>query len=182
MRVSVLDNLVGACRTRDQTEDVEEEIAELNADYALVLGGNKAAVMKFDDPTRFRLLQVGAFKRGSPTRLVMTGKKAVPLGDYWLSHPQRRQYAGIEFVPDGGRPGFYNLWQGFAVEPKPGDCSKFLAHVKDNAARGDEKTYLWIVGWWAQIFQQPSIKMETALVLRGPVASARPRSGRCLAR
>ena len=41
--------------------------------------------------------------------------------------------------------------------------------MKDNVARGDEATYLWIVGWWAQIFQQPSIKMETALVLRGAV-------------
>ena len=72
----------------------------------------------------------------------MIGKKAIPLGDYWLSHPQRRQYQGIEFAPPGSaaRPGYYNLWQGFAVEPKKGDCSKFLAHVKDNAARGDEAT------------------------------------------
>jgi hypothetical protein len=179
LRVSVLDSMVDACRTRGQAEDVEEEIAELNADYALVLAGNKAAVMKFDDPTRFRLLQVGAFQTWFTNQPVMTGKKAVPLGDYWLSHPQRRQYAGIEFVPPGSafHPGFYNLWQGFAVVPREGDCSKFLAHVKDNIARGDEATYLWIIGWWAQIYQQPSIKMETALVLRGPFGAGKTKIG-----
>ena len=29
-------------------------------------------------------------------------------------------------------------------------------------------TFLWIVGWWAQIVQQLTVKMETALVMRGP--------------
>ena len=103
MRVSVLDNLVGACRTRDQMEDVEEEIAELNADYALVLSGNAASVMYFEDVTKFRLLQVGAFKQWFANQTVTVGKRAIPVGDYWLSHPQRRQYHGIEFEPKGGR-------------------------------------------------------------------------------
>ena len=168
MRVSVLDSMVGACRTRDQMEDVEEEIAELNADYALVLSGNAASVMYFEDVTKFRLLQVGAFQTWFTNQTVTVGKKVVSVGDYWLSHPQRRQYHGIEFEPGGGRSGYYNLFQGFAVEPKEGDCSKFLAHLKDNAARGDHMTFMWIVGWWAQIVQQLTVKMETALVMRGP--------------
>ncbi len=127
--------------------------------------------MKFEDDTSFRLLQVGAFKQWFANQLVMIGKKAVSLGDYWLSHPERRQYAGIEFAPPGSaaRPATTICGRGLRVEPKEGDCSKFLAHLKDNAARGDEATYLWIVGWWAQIVQQPSVKMETALVLRGAV-------------
>ena len=109
----------------------------------------------------------------------MVGKKIVSLGDYWLSHAERRQYAGIEFAPPGSaaRTGYYNLWQGFAVEPRQGDCSKFLAHLKDNVARGDNDTYLWIVGWWAQILQQPSVKMETALVLRGPFGAGKTKIG-----
>ena len=180
MRVSVLDNLVGQhARGRGAEEDVDDQIAELNAEYALVLAGNKAAVMKFEDATKFRLLQVGAFKQWFANQLVTVGKEIVSLGDYWLGHPERRQYAGIEFAPPGiaATPGYYNLWQGFAVEPKQGDCSKFLAHLKDNVARGDEATYLWIVGWWAQIVQQPSIKMETALVLRGPFGAGKTKIG-----
>jgi hypothetical protein len=179
VRVAVLDNMVGACRTHNQTEDVDSEIAEINADHALVLAGNKAAVMKFEGKTKFRLLQISAFTQWFANQSVMIGRKSVSLGDYWLSHPQRRQYDGIEFAPPGSviRPGHYNLWQGFAVEPREGDCSKFLAHLKDNAARGDENTYRWIVGWWAQILQHPSIKMETALVMRGPFGAGKTKIG-----
>ena len=64
VRASKLDEMVNACRIRDQISDVEAEIAKINADHALVLAGNKAAVMKFEIEegiTRFRLLQISAF-------------------------------------------------------------------------------------------------------------------------
>ena len=181
VRVSQLDRMVEGARKRDQTDDVDKQVAEINAEYALVLAGNKTAVMKFED-TKFSLLQVGAFRQWHANRLVMFGKTTVSLGDYWLSHKERRQYRGIEFAPPGSaaRTGYYNLFQGFAVEPKQGDCSKFLAHLKDNAARGDKDTYLWIVGWWAQILQQPSVKMQTALVLRGPFGAGKTKIGQVM--
>ena len=97
VRVSVLDRMVGERRaTRDQEERSTStaQIAEINADYALVLAGNKAAVMKFEDDTKFRLLQVGAFKQWFANQSITIGKKVVSLGDYWLGHPERRQYAG----------------------------------------------------------------------------------------
>ena len=53
------------------------------------------------------------------------------------------------------------------VEPREGDCSKFLGHLKDNIAKGDEDHYRWVVGWFAQIFQQLDTKMGTSLCLRG---------------
>jgi hypothetical protein len=34
-------------------------------------------------------------------------------------------------------------------------------------AQGDDYLFRWIIGWWAQIFQQPSVKMGTGLALRG---------------
>ena len=78
-----------AARRRTSTS----QIAEINAEYALVLAGNKAAVMKFEDKTKFRLLQVGAFKQWFANQSVHVGKKVISLGDYWLGHPERRQYA-----------------------------------------------------------------------------------------
>ena len=57
--------------------------------------------MKFEDDTKFRLLQVGAFKQWFANQTITIGKKVISLGDYWLSHPQRRQYEGIEFAPPG---------------------------------------------------------------------------------
>ena len=104
VRVSVLDNMVGAARSRGQQQQVDSKIAEINADHALVLAGNKAAVMKFDSATRFRLLQVGAFKQWFANQLVMVGKQVISLGDYWLGHPERRQFSGIEFAPPGPPP------------------------------------------------------------------------------
>jgi hypothetical protein len=182
VRVSQLDRMVEGARKRDQTDDVDKQVAEINAEYALVIAGNKAAVMKFEDQTKFRLWQVGAFRQWHANRLVMFGKTTVSFGDYWLRHKERRQYDGIEFAPPGSaaRTGYYNLFQGFAVEPRQGDCSKFLAHLKDNAARGDNDTYLWIVGWWAQIVQQPSVKMATALVLRGPFGAGKTKIGQVM--
>ena len=180
VRLSMLDRMVGAARDRLEQQEDDTEIGEINAKYALVLSGNKASVMKFEGVTKFRLLQIGAFKQWFANKLTTIGKKVLSLGEYWLSHPQRRQYEGIEFEPSGGRPGYYNLWQGFAVQPKQGDCSKFLDHVKDNVARGDEKTYLWIVGWWAQIFQQPTVKMETALALRGQQGTGKTKVGQVM--
>ena len=74
------------CARTRQKEDVVDQITALNADYALVLAGNKAAVMKFKDATRFRLLQVGAFKQWFSNQLVTVGKDVISLGEYWLGH------------------------------------------------------------------------------------------------
>ena len=182
--VSVLDNLVGQMREDTEKEDVVDQITALNADYALVLAGNKAAVMKFKDATRFRLLQVGAFKQWFSNQLVTVGKDVISLGEYWLAHVERRQYAGIEFAPPGtaATSGHYNLWQGFWVESKAGDCSKFLAHVKDDAARGDEATYLWIVGWWRRSCSSPASRWKQGWRFAASRAPARPSSARCSAR
>ena len=179
-RKSVLDDLVGQMREGGQKEEAVDEIARINAEYALVVAGNKAAIMKFEEgPTKFRLLQKDAFKTWFSNQYITIGKLTMSLGEYWLGHPDRRQYAGIEFAPPGAtaRPGYYNLWQGYSVERRKGDCSKLLAHVRDNMARGDEATFLWIIGWWAQILQQPATKMETALAFRGPQGAGKTKLG-----
>ena len=96
------------------------------------------------------------------------GKKVVSKAEYWLNHPQRRQYEGIEFEPgSAGRHGFYNLWQGFSERPQAGDCSLFLAHLRDNVAQGNEYLFNWVVAWFAQIFQQPNTKIGNSLAFRG---------------
>jgi hypothetical protein len=155
--------------------ELDVKVKQININHALVLSGNKASIMKFESGTKFRLLQVGAFRQWFSNQLVAIGKKIITVGDYWLSNPNR--FEGIEFEPGGGRAGYYNLWQGFAVKPKQGDCSKFLAHMKDNVAKGDNDTFLWIVGWWAQIFQQPTVKMETSQVLRSKFGTGKTKVG-----
>ena len=84
-----------------------------------------------------------------------------------MTHPDRRQYEGLTFAPKRDVPGYYNLWRGFAVPPRQGDCSKFLAHLFDNVCQGNEDHLNWVLGWFAQLIQEPGVKLGTALVLRG---------------
>jgi hypothetical protein len=185
IRVGQLDRMVEGVRQRAQAEEIEadtakakaaadKEVAAINANHALILVGNKALVVKFEDDTKLR-----PFKAWFANQWVWTGTDAMPLGHYWLTHAKRRQYSGLEFAPPGTAPcaGYYNLWQGFAVEPRKGDCSRFLAHLRDNVARGDKDTFLWIVGWWAQTFQYPSVKTGTALALRGEQGTGKTKVG-----
>jgi hypothetical protein len=93
--------------------------------------------------------------------------RPTPLAKFWVSHPQRRDYDGIVFAPQRETPGRYNLWRGFAVEPRPGDCSLFLKHILENVCRGDDERYRWVIGWFADLVQHPGEKCGTALALRG---------------
>jgi hypothetical protein len=148
----------------------DADAIEINKNYALILAGDKAVVMKFETISgqdQFRLIQVDSFKRWFANKFVTVGRKPIPIAEYWMRHQERRQYEGIEFAPNGGRPRYYNLWQGFAVAPREGDCSKFLDHVRNNVASGNVDHYNWIIAWFAQIVQQPGVKMGTSLVLKG---------------
>jgi hypothetical protein len=148
-------------------DDIDAAVKEINEDYAMVLAGNKAAVMKFEG-NEFRLIQVAAFIQWFANQQIVAGKKVMSKADYWSNHPKRRQYEGIEFEPGKeGRRGYYNLWRGYSVEPKSGGCSLFLAHLKDNVAQGDAYLFHWVVAWFAHIFQHPSAKIGNSLALRG---------------
>ena len=77
-------------------------------------------------------------------------------------------------------PGHYNLWKGFAVKPRPGDCSKFLAHIRENVCGGDPELSDWVLGWFAQIVQYPESKIGTALVLRGKQGTGKTKIGEAI--
>ncbi|SFI32876.1 hypothetical protein SAMN04515618_11798 [Collimonas sp. OK307] len=98
------------------------------------------------------------------------GKRLV---DYWMEHPSCRLYAkGIVFDPKHLLiQGYYNLWKGFAVKPKEGNCELYLAHIRDNICQGDQAKYDWLIAWMAEAVQlpgnQPADKPGVALALRG---------------
>lgn len=165
-------------------------IDELNKEYAVVLVSNKALIMQ-ESYTRhglptFKLLAFQSFKLWLANRSVTVDvhkqdkdgndvitQKEVPLADYWNKSDGRRQYRGIEFAPSNEREGYYNLWKGFGVKPKAGDCSKFLAHVRENICSNDGSLYDWVIGWVAAIFQAPDKKGDTALALRGKMGTGK---------
>jgi hypothetical protein len=162
---------------RARKATIDPDVARVNETYALVIVGDKTAVLKIVG-NEISFLTVSAFDQWHANQYVYRNKKKIPLAKYWMSHPQRRQYEGIVFDPSGGGTlRRFNLWRGFAVEPKPGDCSKFLAHLRDNVCCGDESLYNWVVGWFADIVQNPAKKVGTSLVLRGPQGVGKTKVG-----
>jgi hypothetical protein len=142
-------------------------VARLNKKHALVIVGDKTAILKESSDGEIKLLTHSAFDNWFRNQHVRRGSKTIPVAKHWLSHPQRRQYEGLVFAPGRDVPRCYNLWRGFAVKPRPGDCSKFLTHTRENVCRGDPVLYDFVIGWFAHIVQHPGEKTGTALVLRG---------------
>lgn len=172
---------------RAKEDAIAPELAELNDTYAVIKSiGGKCRVMQYErvgrrDVPRFSEFQ--DFKNAYCNRYVqvLVGKdakgqeqsKPVPLGKWWLEHPERRDYEGVVFDPttaeevvftknkaDKGR---LNLWRGFAVEPKAGDWSLMQAHIRFVA--GDHAEYL--LNWMAWTVQNPHRPAEVAIVFRG---------------
>ena len=91
-----------------------------------------------------------------------------PKADLWLKSPRRRKFNGILFDPTTteSKNGYYNLWKGFARQPKKGECPRYWIHVQENICSGNKEQYLYLRKWLAYIFQHPD-KVHTALVLCG---------------
>ena len=79
----------------------------------------------------------------------------------------RRQYSGIGMFPPGMKApkGYFNLWTGFAVEPREGDWKLFRAHLFNMVCGGDEAIFTWLMDWLADLVQNPAHKPGSALVL-----------------
>lgn len=90
-----------------------------------------------------------------------------PLGKWWLMHEDRRQYDTVTFSPGQDTPGRYNLWKGFAVEPRQGTCQKYLDHVLHNICSGEQTHYDYLLAWMARAVQCPGEQGHVAVVLRG---------------
>ena len=148
-RHAIIGNIGGKCRV---IEEIEDDI----------LHRARITMSSFEDiRNRYSHIQVqvGTTKEGVP---VMQ-----PLGKYWLQHRMRRQYDTMKFMPQGDQPGVYNLWRGFNVEPRPGNCDMYLDHLQRNVCSGREELYDYLIKWMARCVQQPASPGEVALVLRG---------------
>lgn len=146
----VVQNYGGKCR-------VMEELHDPNLNRSML------TIQSFADfRNRYmnRIVEIGQDRKGNPITM--------PMGDWWLKHEQRRQYRSVVFSPEREIPGAYNLWQGFAVEPRPGERHRaFLQHIKHNLCNDDERIYNYLVRWMAMAVQHPGRPGEVAIVLRG---------------
>lgn len=167
----------------------ERLLADMNKRHAFISNyGGKAVATDLQpvatDPTRQRITFVdlstirarymNAFVPGTEDN-----ERPKPLGDWWLRHPKRREYAGVWFDPGASEvvvingSTYLNIWQGWAVEPKPGDWSLMRAHIDEVIAAGDPTFSEYLIRWSAWLAQHPDQQAEVAVVLRGSKGSGK---------
>jgi len=145
-------------------------ILTLNEKHAVVMIRGQCRIINEDlDPAwgwhTYSISGIQDFKNRYGNQWV--GKQKKRKGDAWLDSPHRRHYEEIVFAPGKETPGFYNLWRGFAVEPKRGDCRLFLDHVKWVIASGDDTVFEYMLNWMAHVVQIPQKREGVSIVLRG---------------
>ena len=167
--------------------EAENHIERLNKECFVTSYGSDVLVCSFEKDETGRMAPVyrsfQAFERLHSNVLVWRGGKPVKLGKFWLEHPNRRQYAGVSFVPNGPDilPGnIKNLWLGFAVQPKQGDCNLILKHILEVLANGDEAYANYILNYLAWTVQHPDKQAEVVLIFKGSEGTGKGLLGRLI--
>ena len=150
--------------------------AEINREYALIKQGCFILQETTDEEGNriIERLPISDFHNWFANKPWATGKeKPRPISQHWMEWSGRRQYDAVTFMPgkDMG-PRWYNLWQGFSVEPAKGKASHpsldlFLEHALKNVCGNDPKLFHWLMGFFAHMIQRPWEKPLVALAFKG---------------
>lgn len=154
---------------------LEQMIDQVNETHALTSIKGKAVIVKEREDGDLDFMRKADFETFFANNKIPIADgdkiKMMPAAKLWLESPKRRNAAGVCFRPDGCRPGYINLWRGFAVEPNPEDaearCAKYRWHVENIICGGDPKLIHYVWSWLADIIQRPGSKPGVALVLCG---------------
>lgn len=161
----------------EDARQIPSEIQALNEKHAVVIEGNSVAVyMEDEDPSfdhvTLRRLSFQDLRNLYLNQQIVVGSSrgnpiTKDLGSYWLEHPDRRQYRGIYFYPERSKPGYYNLWRGWALKPAKGDWGLLKQHIFDNLCQGREDYFDYLMDWAALMVQRPAETGRVAVVMRG---------------
>lgn len=179
------DELVtdGWCK-RKKAPEVREQIRRnlrQRASLVIVEGGDTRV---FIHPAKGHLPQVWkekGFRDFLKNKQVRYEKKDGKIGKIdpaveFFEDDMRITYAGTQFEPDPSKadPHKFNLFNGFPVDPVPGDWSLLRNHIRDNLIAGngttpeeDEYLFNYFMTWNADIFQNPDEKKGSAPAFMG---------------
>jgi hypothetical protein len=163
-----------AATVLELVQPMDKVIAQLNEQFAVMIAGSQVGILRqglsANGQRSFDVLSAASFRLLLGPEVVRTEDgKLRSAADIWLRHPKRRSYHGMCFRPGADAPvGFFNLWQGYGVEPNPkASCQRLLDHIYENVCAGSDDRYGWAMGWFAQIVQQPTQKPGTSLAFIG---------------
>jgi hypothetical protein len=169
---ALLADLPSSARRSKKPSSPEDYLRELNEKHAVVPVAGRVLILNREyDPSLGRPLVTFSaptdFKMRYLNRRVLRNGEEIDIGTVWLESPERAQFEGLVFLPGGEAPGYFNLWTGWGVDPKPGECVLFRRFIFEVIAGRDKKLFFYIWCWLAHLFQRPQELPGTALVLRG---------------
>ena len=147
-------------------------IDEMNAQFALITRVSIRILHEYWDEKQgrhmFDLITRADFDTLTAAMpKVKRDNRWIAASTHWLQSPRRRELKGIDFIPDGQREDYYNLWQGFAVEPdSSGCCKRYLDHLLENVCQGNQEYYEYLLNWMADAVQNPAKKPGVSIVLQ----------------
>jgi hypothetical protein len=158
---------------------LKKQFDKLNANHAVIMVGGKCLILnEFVDPVSnqhdVNFSKIEDFhKRYAPHKYPIedgNGKtKPAAITKLWIESSYRRMYEGVVFDPKKTRLGYYNLYRGFAVEPRKGEWHFYRGHIREVIANGNADIYALVMAWMARIVQDPGGERPgTCIVLRGP--------------
>jgi Family of unknown function (DUF5906) len=160
------------------SEDTNPDLAEMNAQFAVVKVGGKTRVVSLEEspvypgcivPVYSSIPDFCAF-HDKRKRIEEGTTKKIGIGRWWINHEERRQFDSIVYAPNADPETVaskLNLWTGFAIEPREGDWALYLEHLQENVCSGVEEYADYLLNWMAYAVQYPDRQGEIAVVMRG---------------
>jgi hypothetical protein len=155
-------------------DDKDHPADELNKTYAFIQSGAFVLQETTDEKGRFatKHLSPNDMHAWFTNKTVLIGDKRLSLSRLWMGRPSRREFESVVFAPQKNPgPRWYNLWQGFTVEPAATAdhpaVAAFREHALHNVCAGDTVLCQWLMGFFAHMIQRPWEKPLVALVFQG---------------
>lgn len=166
MRLEIRDQMFAALNAR-----VSWVVLDGEAKWA-IRGGNGEAVRLWKEATIAKLFvnRGVSYWEGEGDKAKV---KTIKPSDVITFARKRDTFLDTCFEPDpakaaiAARRGQYNLWSGFAVQPRPGDWSMLRDHIRDQLCGGNMNHFNWVMTWLASIFARPGVKVPSSIAVIG---------------
>ncbi|MGR3792757.1 DUF5906 domain-containing protein [Vannielia sp. SX4] len=157
-----------------------DTVARMNEDWAILVVDGK---LKFLQVCTGMCFSRADFQTYTQPLTTMVNGKRVPIAPLWIADPDRAEYSGIVIeAPDYDGPGF-NIFEGWAVQPRASDASLWVDYVERILCGGDKDLAHWVMSWIADGVQRPwSLHPGTAIALRGRQGGGKSFLGKMIAR
>lgn len=153
-------------------------IEEYNERFAAVLIGGSFRIADLNVSPSFLpvFMAQDDFKKVRGTDYLNTlDAKGKPIlkANRWLANSARRAYDDVDFMPGEppdvvrGNQRILNMWTGWAVEAKAGNCAAWIELLWVVICGEDERLFHWMLHWFASIICEPMNKPLTSVAIIG---------------